>query len=41
MNPVRQWTGPLTQELVLKPGDFGLGHVPAWDRQAAMNRTAL
>ena len=29
MNPVRQWTGPLTQELVLKPGDFGLGHVPA------------
>jgi assimilatory nitrate reductase catalytic subunit len=29
MNPVRQWTGPLTEELVLKPGDFGLGHVPA------------
>jgi assimilatory nitrate reductase catalytic subunit len=29
MNTLRQWTGPLTQELVLKPGQFGLGQVPA------------
>jgi assimilatory nitrate reductase catalytic subunit len=29
MNALRQWTGPLTQDLVLKPGDFGLGQVPA------------
>src|SRR5215469_4006062 len=29
MRTLRQWTGPLTQELVLKPGDFGLGQVPA------------
>ena len=26
---LRQWYGPLTQELVLKPGEFGLGKVPA------------
>jgi assimilatory nitrate reductase catalytic subunit len=26
---MRQWTGPLTKELVLKPGAFGLGRVPA------------
>ena len=26
---LRQWTGPLTQELVLSPGNFGLGKVPA------------
>lgn len=25
----RQWTGPLTSELTLHPGDFGLGIVPA------------
>jgi assimilatory nitrate reductase catalytic subunit len=25
----RQWHGPLTQDLVLRPGEFGLGHVPA------------
>jgi assimilatory nitrate reductase catalytic subunit len=25
----RQWDGKLTQELVLRPGDFGLGKVPA------------
>ncbi len=25
----RQWHGPLTQDLVLRPGDFGLGQVPA------------
>src|SRR5215471_9078620 len=29
MNALRQWTGPLTQDLVLKPGEFGLGQVPA------------
>ena len=26
---LRQWTGPLTEDLVLHPGDFGLGRVPA------------
>jgi anaerobic selenocysteine-containing dehydrogenase len=26
---LRQWQGPLTQELVLHPGEFGLGKVPA------------
>ncbi len=26
---LRQWHGPLTQELVLHPGEFGLGKVPA------------
>jgi anaerobic selenocysteine-containing dehydrogenase len=26
---IRQWDGKLTQELVLRPGDFGLGKVPA------------
>ncbi|MFO1488031.1 MAG: nitrate reductase [Verrucomicrobiota bacterium] len=26
---LRQWTGPLTQDLVLRPGDFGLGQVPS------------
>jgi assimilatory nitrate reductase catalytic subunit len=29
VNALRQWTGPLTEELVLKPGEFGLGQVPA------------
>src|SRR6516164_796197 len=29
MKALRQWTGPLTQDLVLKPGEFGLGQVPA------------
>ena len=29
MKSMRQWTGPLTEELVLKPGEFGLGQVPA------------
>ena len=29
MSALRQWTGPLTQDLVLKPGEFGLGQVPA------------
>ena len=26
---LRQWTGPLTKDLVLHPGEFGLGGVPA------------
>src|ERR1041385_1771888 len=26
---LRQWTGPLTRDLVLHPGEFGLGQVPA------------
>ncbi len=26
---LRQWTGPLTNDLVLHPGEFGLGQVPA------------
>ena len=26
---LRQWTGPLTSELVLEPGKFGLGKVPS------------
>ena len=26
---LRQWHGPLTRDLVLRPGDFGLGQVPA------------
>ncbi len=26
---LRQWHGPLTQELVLRPGEFGLGKIPA------------
>ena len=26
---IRQWDGRLTQDLVLRPGDFGLGKVPA------------
>jgi assimilatory nitrate reductase catalytic subunit len=26
---LRQWNGPLTQDLVLHPGDFGLGLVPS------------
>ena len=25
---LRRWDGPLTRDLVLRPGDFGLGHVP-------------
>jgi anaerobic selenocysteine-containing dehydrogenase len=27
--PLRQYTGPLTEDLVLHPGNFGLGQVPA------------
>jgi len=26
---LRQWSGPLTEDLVLHPGEFGLGQVPA------------
>ncbi len=26
--PLRAWTGPLTEELVRHPGEFGLGQVP-------------
>src|SRR5215510_5924318 len=26
---LRHWQGPLTRDLVLRPGDFGLGQVPA------------
>ncbi len=29
MNALRQRSGPLTSELVLRPGEFGLGQVPA------------
>ena len=27
--PLREWDGPQTKDLVLHPGDFGLGKVPA------------
>ena len=27
-NMIRQWEGPLTRELLLQPGSFGLGKVP-------------
>jgi len=27
--PIRAWTGPLTEELIRRPGNFGLGQVPA------------
>ena len=30
-NILRQWNGPLTRELLLAPGEFGLGKVPAKD----------
>ena len=26
---LREWNGPMTQDLVLKPASFSLGHVPA------------
>jgi assimilatory nitrate reductase catalytic subunit len=29
LHTLRQWSGPLTQDLVLHPGNFGLGRVPA------------
>lgn len=35
----RQWTGPLTQELLLHPADFGLGKVPAKFKPDATTRS--
>jgi anaerobic selenocysteine-containing dehydrogenase len=35
----RQWTGPLTRDLTLHPGDFGLGKVPARLRPDAVTRS--
>ncbi len=35
----RQWTGPLSQDLTLHPGDFGLGKVPARLRPDATTRS--
>ena len=36
---LRRWTGPLTQDLTLHPGDFGLGKVPARLRPDATTRS--
>src|SRR5260370_539804 len=36
---LRQWTGPLTEDLVLHPADFGLGQVPARLKPAATTRS--
>ena len=36
---LRQWTGPLTQDLTLHPADFGLGKVPARLRPDATTRS--
>src|SRR6266536_1072649 len=36
---LRQWSGPLTQDLTLHPGDFGLGKVPARLRPDATTRS--
>ncbi len=36
---LRQWTGPLSQDLTLHPGDFGLGKVPARLRPDATTRS--
>ncbi|HEY1170891.1 MAG TPA: nitrate reductase [Verrucomicrobiae bacterium] len=35
----RQWQGPLTEELLLHPGDFGLGKVPARLKPDATTRS--
>jgi anaerobic selenocysteine-containing dehydrogenase len=35
----RQWTGPLTEELLLHPADFGLGKVPAKFKPDATTRS--
>ena len=35
----RQWSGPLTRDLLLRPGDFGLGQVPARLRPDATTRS--
>lgn len=40
LNPqLRQWTGPLTRELILEPGRFGLGRIPA--KQAPDSTTRI
>jgi anaerobic selenocysteine-containing dehydrogenase len=36
---LRQWTGPLSADLTLHPGDFGLGKVPARLRPDATTRS--
>jgi assimilatory nitrate reductase catalytic subunit len=36
---LRRWTGPLSQDLTLHPGDFGLGKVPARLRPDATTRS--
>ena len=36
---LRQWTGPLTRDLILHPGDFGLGKVPARFKPDATTRS--
>ncbi len=36
---LREWTGPLTSELLLEPGRFGLGKVPARLTPEAVTRT--
>jgi anaerobic selenocysteine-containing dehydrogenase len=39
LNPrLRQWHGPLTRELVLEPGRFGLGRIPARSSPEATTR---
>ena len=35
---LRQWTGPLSADLTLHPGDFGLGKVPARIKPDATTR---
>jgi assimilatory nitrate reductase catalytic subunit len=35
---LREWDGPMTRDLVLKPGNFGLGRVPARLRPEAITR---
>ncbi len=35
----RQWQGPLTEELMLRPGEFGLGKVPARLKPDATTRS--
>ena len=36
---LRRWTGPLTEDLTLRPGNFGLGKVPARLRPDATTRS--
>ena len=35
---LRQWSGPLTRELVQRPGEFGLGNIPAKHAPEATTR---